>query len=59
MSGWMWLSLFTASTVGVIWWLIDLVRMPRMVREHNERVAAEILQTLRMPPAGPSPLARS
>jgi hypothetical protein len=56
MSGWLWLSLFTASTVGVIWWLIDLVRMPRMVREYNERVAAEILQKLRMPPAGRSPL---
>jgi hypothetical protein len=41
----------------VIWWLIDLVRMPRMVREYNERVAAEILQKLQA--AGPSPLAHS
>jgi hypothetical protein len=59
MSGWMWLSLFTASTVGVIWWLIDLVRMPRMVREYNDRVAAEILQKLQAAAAGPSPLAHS
>jgi hypothetical protein len=59
MSGWMWLSLFTASTVGVIWWLIDLVRMPRMVREYNDRVAAEIVQKLQAAAAGPSPLAHS
>jgi hypothetical protein len=59
MSGWLWLSLFTASTVGVIWWLVDLVRMPRMVREYNERVAADIVQKLQAAAAGPSPLVRS
>jgi hypothetical protein len=53
MSGWMWLSLFVASTVGVIWWLIDLVRMPAMVREYNHRVAADIVQKLRVAHAGP------
>jgi hypothetical protein len=59
MSGWMWLSLFTASTVGLIWWLIDLVRMPRMVREYNDRVAADIVQNLQAAAAGPSSLAHS
>ena len=57
MTGWMWLSLFVAGTVGVIWWLIDLVRMPGMVREHNDRVAAEIVQKLRIAHAGPASLA--
>ena len=51
MTGWMWLSLFVAGTLGVIWWLIDLVRMPGMVREYNDRVAADIVQKLRIAPA--------
>ena len=55
----MWLSLFVASALGVVWWLIDLVRMPRMVREHNHRVAADIMQQLRLAAAGPTPLAGS
>jgi hypothetical protein len=59
MSGWLWLSLFTASTVGVVWWLIDLVRMPRMVREYNDRLAAEIVQNLQAAATGPSSLAHS
>jgi hypothetical protein len=59
MSGWMWLSLFVASALGMIWWLIDLMRMPRMVREHNHQVAADILQKLRIAATGPSPLAGS
>ena len=59
MSGWMWLSLFVSGTLGVIWWLIDLVRMPRMVREYNRRVATDIVQQLRLAPAGPRSLARS
>lgn len=53
MTGWMWLSLFVAGTLGLIWWLIDLIRMPGMVREHNHRVAADIVQKLRVAPAGP------
>jgi hypothetical protein len=57
MTGWMWLSLFVASTVGMIWWLIDLVRMPGMVREHNHRLAVGIVQNLRTATAGPSPVA--
>ena len=59
MTGWMWLSLFVASTLGIIWWLIDLTRMPRMVREHNHQVAADIVQKLRLATAGPTPLAGS
>jgi hypothetical protein len=57
MTGWMCLSLFVAGTLGLIWWLIDLVRMPRMVREHNHRVATETLRNLRIALAGPAPLA--
>lgn len=54
MSGMLFVSLFVAAALGWSWWLIDLVRMPEMVREHNDRVAVEILQTLSAP-AGPSP----
>ncbi len=46
MSGIMWVSLFVTASVGSIWWLIDLVRMPAMVRTHNQQVAAEILRKL-------------
>lgn len=56
MTGWMWLSLFVASTIGTVWWLLDLVRIPGMVREHNERVATEILRALTAP-TDPAPLA--
>lgn len=55
MSGMMFVSLFVAAAVGWIWWLLDLVRMPEMVREHNDRVATEILRTLTTP-TGPTPL---
>ena len=56
MSGMMFVSLFVAAALGWIWWLIDLVRMPEMVREHNHRVALEILQALTAP-TDPTPLA--
>jgi hypothetical protein len=59
MTGWLWLSLFVASALGVVWWLIDLMRMPRMVREHNHQVAADIVHKLQIAPAGPTPLAGS
>ena len=56
MSGMMFVALFVAAALGWIWWLIDLVRMPEMVREHNHRVAVEILQSL-TGPTDPAPLA--
>jgi hypothetical protein len=56
MSGMMFVSLFLAAALGWIWWLVDLVRMPELVREHNHRVALEILHRLN-PPADPAPLA--
>jgi hypothetical protein len=50
MTGLMWLSLLLSSTLGPalgsIWWLIDLVRMPGMVRSHNQQVAVDILRKL-------------
>jgi hypothetical protein len=58
MSGMMFVSLFVAAALGWIWWLMDLVRMPEMVREHNHRVAVEILGTLSAP-AEPTTLART
>jgi hypothetical protein len=58
MTGMMFLSLFIAATLGWIWWLIDLVRMPEMVRAHNHRVAAEIMRGLNAP-SDPAALAGS
>jgi hypothetical protein len=56
MTGMMFLTLFVAVALGWVWWLIDMVRMPGMVRAHNRRVAAEILRQL-SPPRNPVPLA--
>ena len=53
MTGWMCLSLFVAGTIGLAWWLIDLVRMPQMVRDHNHRLATSLLEKLRLAPAAP------
>jgi hypothetical protein len=58
MTGMMFLSLFVAATLGWIWWLIDLVRMPEMVRAYNHQVAADILRRLNAP-TDPAPLAGS
>ena len=55
MTGMMFLTLFVAFALGWVWWLIDVVRMPGMVRAHNQRVAAEILRQL-SPPRDPAPL---
>lgn len=49
MSGMMFVALFMSAALGWIWWLMDLVRMPEMVREHNHRVALEILRSLDVP----------
>jgi hypothetical protein len=57
MTGWMCLSLFVTSTLGLTWWLIDLVRMPRLVREHNHRVALDVLHQLQIAPAAPTQFA--
>lgn len=39
--------IFTFTVGGVwIWWMIDLFRMPSLVRSANEQVAREALQTL-------------
>jgi hypothetical protein len=56
MTGMMFLTLFVAVALGWVWWLIDMVRMPGMVRAHNQRVAAEILRQLSSP-RDPVPLA--
>jgi hypothetical protein len=49
MTGMMFLTLFVAVALGWVWWLIDVFRMPGMVRAHNQRVAAEILRQLSLP----------
>jgi hypothetical protein len=50
MTGLMWVSLFLSTTLGPalgsIWWLIDLVRMPGMVRSYNQQLAADLLRKL-------------
>ena len=46
MTGIMWASLFVTAALGSVWWLIDLVRLPAMVRTHNQEVAADILRKL-------------
>jgi len=40
-------------TVGglLVWWTVDLFRIPAMVRRYNERVAQELLGALRTPSA--------
>lgn len=42
------LQLLFWVTLGglLVWWTIDLVRIPAMVRRHNERVTREILAAL-------------
>jgi hypothetical protein len=59
MSGFMLCSLFLAAALGSIWWMIDLVRMPRLVREHNGRLAIEILRNLKVAARNPAPFAHS
>jgi hypothetical protein len=44
----MWLaSLATLGMLGMAWWLVDLVRLPGLVRSYNEALALDILQNLR------------
>jgi hypothetical protein len=55
MSGFMLCALFLAAALGSIWWLIDLVRMPRLVRDYNGKVATEILRNLKVAARNPAP----
>ena len=57
MTGWMLTSLFVASTLGFIWWLIDLVRIPEMVREYNERLAVDLIHKTHIARANPARIA--
>jgi hypothetical protein len=59
MSGFMLCSLFLAAALGSIWWMIDLVRMPGLVRAHNGRIATEILRNLKVAARNPAPFAHS
>jgi hypothetical protein len=44
----MWLaSLATLGMLGMAWWLVDLVRLPGLVRSYNEALAFDILRNLR------------
>jgi len=44
------LFFFFLFTMGglLIWWLIDLVRIPRMVRDYNQSVALEVLRDVQV-----------
>jgi hypothetical protein len=59
MSGFMLGSLFLAAALGSIWWMIDLVRMPGLVRDYNGRIAIEILRNLKVAARNPAPFAHS
>lgn len=59
MSGFMLASLFTAATLGTIWWLIDLVRMPGLVRDYNRQLALDVLRSVKAATGGKAPLAHS
>ncbi len=41
-----WLAWFVG--IGEIWWLIDLFRIPSIIRSSNEQMAREALQTLQV-----------
>jgi hypothetical protein len=44
----MWLaSLATLGMLGMAWWLVDLVRLPGLVRSYNQAVALDILRNMR------------
>jgi len=58
-SGFMLLSLFNAAALGMIWWLIDVVRMPSLVRDYNGRVAREALRNVKIIARHPGQFAHS
>jgi hypothetical protein len=44
----MWLaSLATLGMVGMAWWLVDLARLPGLVRSYNQALAFDILRNMR------------
>ncbi len=44
----MWLAaLVTFGAAGLIWWLIDLFRMPGLILNYNRNIAVEVLRTSR------------
>ena len=44
----MWLaSIATLGTVGLIWWLIDLFRMPSLIRNYNRDIAIDVLRNFK------------
>jgi hypothetical protein len=46
----MWLaSLATLGMLGMAWWLVDLVRLPGLVRSYNQALAFDILRNMQAP----------
>ena len=44
----MWLaSLATLGMLGMAWWLVDLIRLPGLVRSYNQALAFDILRNMR------------
>lgn len=37
-------AIITFGIAGLIWWFIDLIRMPSLVRNHNSDIALEVLR---------------
>lgn len=49
-----WLSSLSI-VIGAVWWLIDLFRIPMMVRNHNRDVAIAVIQELQRVTPGQRP----
>ena len=44
----MWIaSLLSLGVIGIIWWFIDLFRMPGLVRNYNRDVAIDVMRNLK------------
>lgn len=48
--GQIWLTLLFLATFGgfFAWWIIDLLRLPRIVKEKNRSIAIEVLRDLQV-----------
>ena len=42
----LWVALF--FVVGIFWWLIDIFRIPGMIRNYNSEAAVDILRTMKI-----------
>jgi hypothetical protein len=44
----MWLaSIVTFGVAGIVWWVVDLFRMPGLVKNYNRDVAIDVLRNFK------------